>query len=478
MATRQQIEQNKKKQAFLNANGVKVKIDGSWGPWQQGWYNKIKAKQTEPKQNWFTRSTIGAAMAENPAIMAASGWQQDKQGDYVQKRNKGSNELAEDLAVISWMAPSHPGNVIIDQALKRVVFPAATFLGRGALAEAKQYLPTVYSFGKKAVKGVNNALGNVFSKGEQLAAKAVNKGSQDINLKQISEEKEQFVQNMDDQEIEFKAVRKHPELTSYINKAFLKPEQAADILPKEGSNLSNYLNWMDKTFSIHTPKVAKAYPSTEFPKFVAGYYEPATDIAKINTAYPKYARSTFIHELGSHGTDMQVIDRVVDNYPFKLRYQSIGDFLKADIGKFRPDRTVENIYTNIAGIKPGLGSTIKNRWTHRNFKLTHGINHQYNSNDWREARATLNEIRAKLFKQADVPYSQQYLERAIDQVSDEEILNLIRDTNAYGADYYRAYNLLSPKQQKEWMGRVRHALKYLPSTAPIGFGVASYSNNE
>ena len=61
---------------------------------------------------------------------------------------------------------------------------------------------------------------------------------------------------------------------------------------------------MDKTFSIHTPKVAKAYPSTEFPKFVAGYYEPATDIAKINTAYPKYARSTFIHELGSHGTDM------------------------------------------------------------------------------------------------------------------------------------------------------------------------------
>ena len=87
------------------------------------------------------------------------------------------------------MAPSHPGNVIIDQALKRVVFPAATFLGRGALAGTKQYLPTVYSFGKKAVKGVSNALSNVFSKGEQLAAKAVNKGSQDINLKQVSEEK-------------------------------------------------------------------------------------------------------------------------------------------------------------------------------------------------------------------------------------------------------------------------------------------------
>ena len=43
MATRQQIEQNKKKQAFLNANGVKVKIDGSWGPWQQKQYNRIKS---------------------------------------------------------------------------------------------------------------------------------------------------------------------------------------------------------------------------------------------------------------------------------------------------------------------------------------------------------------------------------------------------------------------------------------------------
>lgn len=136
--TRQQIEENKRKQEFLNQNGIKVKIDGSWGPWQQGWYNKIKSRQTEPKQNWFTRSTIGAAMAENPAIMTASGWQQDKQGDYVQKRTKGSDQLADNLAVISWMAPTHPGNVVIDQALKRVVFPTTSFLGSKAVKGATQ----------------------------------------------------------------------------------------------------------------------------------------------------------------------------------------------------------------------------------------------------------------------------------------------------------------------------------------------------
>ena len=108
MATRQQIEQNKRKQAFLNANGIKVKIDGSWGPWQQEWYNKIKTKQTEPKQNWFTRSTIGAAMAENPAIMAASGWQQDKNGKYTQKRTKESDQLASNLDAIGTAAITAP----------------------------------------------------------------------------------------------------------------------------------------------------------------------------------------------------------------------------------------------------------------------------------------------------------------------------------------------------------------------------------
>lgn len=463
---RQQIEENKRKQEFLNQNGIKVKIDGSWGPWQQGWYNKIKARQTEPKQNWFTRSTIGAAMAENPAIMTASGWQQDKQGDYVQKRTKGSDQLADDLATISWMAPSHPGNVIIDQALKRVVFPAAAFLGSRALAGTKQYLPAVYSFGKKAVKGASKAL----SKKEQLTAET-------IDFKQLAEEKKAFIRNMDSQGIEFKGSREHPELAGYIEEGFLKPAMVETIVPKGGSNLSTYLNWMDKNFNIHTPKEAKVQSSLMFRNGSMGYYNQATGEAKINAAYPEEVGSTFIHELGSHGTDMQVIDRVVDNYPFKLRYQSIKDFLGAEVGKFRPDPTVKNIYSNIAGIKPGIRSTIKNRLENKNFKVTHGTNRLKASSDWQEARATLNEVRAKLFKQRDLPDSQKYLEKAVDQASDKEILDLML-VNGYGQDYYRAYNLLSPKQQKEWMGKVRHALKYLPSTAPIGFGVASYSNNE
>ena len=90
MATRQQIEQNKKKQAFLNANGVKVKIDGSWGPWQQKQYNRIKSTNKNNFQSYvqdiFNNIMIGAAMAENPAIMTASGWNQNKNGKYISNR--------------------------------------------------------------------------------------------------------------------------------------------------------------------------------------------------------------------------------------------------------------------------------------------------------------------------------------------------------------------------------------------------------
>ena len=166
MATRQQIEQNKKKQAFLNANGVKVKIDGSWGPWQQGWYNKIKAKQTEPKQNWFTRSTIGAAMAENPAIMTASGWQQDKQGDYVQKRTKGSNELAEDLAAIGTAAITAPTLVQDITGIYNIVrHPIQT--GKTIYTTGKDiynYGRDMYTYGKDLVQ---------LSKVAQIAPKTV-----------------------------------------------------------------------------------------------------------------------------------------------------------------------------------------------------------------------------------------------------------------------------------------------------------------
>lgn len=40
----QQYSQNIAKQQFLNLNGIKVKLDGSWGPWQEEQYRKLTTK--------------------------------------------------------------------------------------------------------------------------------------------------------------------------------------------------------------------------------------------------------------------------------------------------------------------------------------------------------------------------------------------------------------------------------------------------
>lgn len=40
-----QTEENKRKQRFLLRNGVNVKVDGSWGPWQQAQYSKLTTKE-------------------------------------------------------------------------------------------------------------------------------------------------------------------------------------------------------------------------------------------------------------------------------------------------------------------------------------------------------------------------------------------------------------------------------------------------
>ena len=53
---------------------------------------------------------IGAAMAENPAVMTASGWRQNNTGEYVQDQqdSEGAKQLRDNLSSISEMSPTNP----------------------------------------------------------------------------------------------------------------------------------------------------------------------------------------------------------------------------------------------------------------------------------------------------------------------------------------------------------------------------------
>lgn len=72
MLTKQQIEENKRKQQFLKEHGINVRIDGSWGPWQQQQYNKIVASQPN-KANAIALSIPASALAGSAIMEGLSG---------------------------------------------------------------------------------------------------------------------------------------------------------------------------------------------------------------------------------------------------------------------------------------------------------------------------------------------------------------------------------------------------------------------
>ena len=69
------------------------------------------------KQSAFTKAMIGTAMASDPAVMQASGWRQNEQGEWGQERTAGSDELAENLAILSMSSPTHPLTAATDWAI-------------------------------------------------------------------------------------------------------------------------------------------------------------------------------------------------------------------------------------------------------------------------------------------------------------------------------------------------------------------------
>ena len=132
-----EYQQNVAKQRFLNKHGIKVKIDGSWGPWQQKQYDKLTSNNNDNKWDWFVKAIVGAAMAENPAVMTASGWKQGKNGNWKQERTPESDKLADNLAVISTFSPTNPGTAIIEKTAESAIKYGTKVVGRYMFANTK-----------------------------------------------------------------------------------------------------------------------------------------------------------------------------------------------------------------------------------------------------------------------------------------------------------------------------------------------------
>ena len=101
-------------------------------------------------------------MAENPAVMTASGWKQGENGNWKQERTPESDKLADNLAVISTFSPTNPETAIIEKAAKSAIKYGTKVVGRYMFANTKlalvgkvdkvlrKYLPeSCYSGGRK-----------------------------------------------------------------------------------------------------------------------------------------------------------------------------------------------------------------------------------------------------------------------------------------------------------------------------------------
>lgn len=79
--SKEQIEINKNKQRLLNSAGYNVKVDGSWGPWQEQQYNKImsrgrmftdkRAEQQATQAKWendHNKSIAGYYFSDTPTL--------------------------------------------------------------------------------------------------------------------------------------------------------------------------------------------------------------------------------------------------------------------------------------------------------------------------------------------------------------------------------------------------------------------------
>lgn len=120
------VEQAMPAQAPIMANGGFIRKFETGGP---------------KKQNWFTRASLGAAMADSPAIMQASGWGYDSNGDIVQGdfNEEGAARLRDALTEISTIPMTEMGMGLIGPVIRglRGVETATDIVEASRAAKAK-----------------------------------------------------------------------------------------------------------------------------------------------------------------------------------------------------------------------------------------------------------------------------------------------------------------------------------------------------
>lgn len=207
------VEQVVPAQAPVMANGGFIRKFETGGP---------------KKQNWFTRASLGAAMADSPAIMQASGWGYDSNGDIVQGdfNEEGPTRLREALTEISTIPMTEMGMGLIGPVIRglRGVETATDIVEASraakAKAEALASAQKATNIGKDAYKAAKEG---------KAAAKAAVQSAKESE----TAAREALKTAVEKGEISSEAVQK---AISNLTDASLKAAKAENAVLKAGAN--------------------------------------------------------------------------------------------------------------------------------------------------------------------------------------------------------------------------------------------------
>lgn len=191
----------------------------------------------------------------------------------------------------------------------------------------------------------------------------------------------------------------------------LMREQYAQLHPEEYQNTARYL--FDENIK-DLPPIKRYFTYTDSDAGIGGYFDPNSRTAVINLRNnydAPTARSTFIHEVNSHGTD---------------------DFFK--------NTMVQKQYENVL---KDLGSNLP----------------------WYELRATLNEIKNKITSVGSLSQ----LKEKLDLMSDNAFMNRLNNINGYGRDLVNHFDKFNDGSfvRPDLVKRLKWASATLPAATPV-----------
>lgn len=191
----------------------------------------------------------------------------------------------------------------------------------------------------------------------------------------------------------------------------LMREQYVQLHPEESQNMARYV--FDESIK-DLPPVKRYFTYTDTNSGLGGYFNPYHRIAIINLKNVRdvpTAKSVFIHEVNSHGTD-----------------------------KFFKNTNVQNQYENVV---KDLGSNLP----------------------WYELRAILNELKNRITPIGNLPQ----LKDKINTMSDNMFMQKLSDTNAYGRNLVNSFDKFNDNSfvRPDLVKRLKWATATLPAATPV-----------